>query len=371
MDIQDLQTPAFLADLDVMENNLKRAADAALKYQKQIWPMIKTHKSTELALLQKQYGCTGFLCGTLDEAEALAKAGLGPIMYAYPVASENAIRRVTALSNCCRLILRLDDPASAALVERYAQEEQITLDYTIIVDCGLHRFGIPPEEAGCFAENLRQFPHLCFKGISTHPGHVYASRTASAAAQYAQDECSALRTAKQSLLKKGFVPEIISSGSTPTFSYAIADENIQIYHPGNYIFCDYIQMSVGAAKEEDCALTVLSTIISHPREDLFLCDAGAKCLGLDQGAHGNTAITGYGYVIGHPELSVSGLSEEVGKIHVNGKTDLKTGDRIRIIPNHSCSSANLTSWLAGVRGNTVDHMICVDMRGNSTIKAPV
>ena len=179
MDIQDLQTPAFLADLDVMENNLKRAADAALKYQKQIWPMIKTHKSTELALLQKQYGCTGFLCGTLDEAEALAKAGLGPIMYAYPVASENAIRRVTALSKCCRLILRLDDPASAALVERYAQEEQITLDYTIIVDCGLHRFGVPPEEAGCFAEDLRQFPHLCFKGISTHPGHVYASRTAS------------------------------------------------------------------------------------------------------------------------------------------------------------------------------------------------
>ncbi len=47
MNIQDLQTTAFLADLNVMENNLKRAADAASKCQKQIWPMIKTHKSTD------------------------------------------------------------------------------------------------------------------------------------------------------------------------------------------------------------------------------------------------------------------------------------------------------------------------------------
>ncbi len=76
-----------------------------------------------------------------------------------------------------------------------------------------------------------------------------------------------------------------------TFSQAVKDENINVFHPGNYVFLDTIQMSVNRATEEDCALTVYATIISHPREDLFICDAGAKCLGLDQGAHGKIPWT--------------------------------------------------------------------------------
>ena len=75
MNINELYTPAILLNLDYMEHNLKKYCDAAAAHGKQIWPMIKTHKSTELAKLQMEYGCTGFLCGTLDEAEAqLARA---------------------------------------------------------------------------------------------------------------------------------------------------------------------------------------------------------------------------------------------------------------------------------------------------------
>ena len=164
-------------------------------------------------------------------------------------------------------------------------------------------------------------------------------------------------------------PEIISSGSTPTFALSVDDPNINIYHPGNYVFNDCIQMSNGSAKEEDCALTVLATVISHPSPELYICDAGAKCLGLDQGAHGNASVQGHGYVVGHPELTVYSLSEEVGKLHVEGQTDLKVGDRIMIIPNHECSAANLTDYLIGIdeEGN-VTGTIAVDIRGNKTLK---
>ena len=82
MNINELYTPAILLNLDYMEHNLKKYCDAAAAHGKQIWPMIKTHKSTELAKLQMEYGCTGFLCGTLDEAEAMAAAGVQNIMYA-------------------------------------------------------------------------------------------------------------------------------------------------------------------------------------------------------------------------------------------------------------------------------------------------
>lgn len=131
---------------------------------------------------------------------------------------------------------------------------------------------------------------------------------------------------------------------------------------------DAIQLSTETATEQECALRVLASVISHPSERVYICDAGSKCLGLDQGAHGNTSIKGYGIVKGHPELTVAGLSEEVGKLHVYGETTLKVGDRIEIIPNHSCSSANLTNFLVGVRGDEVDHLISVDVRSNSTRK---
>lgn len=368
MNIQELQTPAILLNLDYMEHNLKKYCDAAAQNGKQIWPMIKTHKSTELARLQLKYGCTGFLCGTLDEAETLAADGIQNIMYAYPVATEVSISRVIKLAQQCCFIIRIDGLDSARAINESAAKADVNVNYTIIVDSGLHRFGIKPEKVLEFAESMKQFEHLTFKGISSHPGHVYGASCAEELAQYVDDEVQSIATAADALRSAGYELEIISSGSTPTFWGAIPDKNIGIYHPGNYIFNDAIQLSTKTATEEECALYILASVISHPSDDLFICDAGAKCLGLDQGAHGNTSIKGFGVVKGHPELTVYSLSEEVGKFHIEGKTDLKVGDKVLIIPNHSCSSANLTSHYIGVRGETVDHVIDVNIRGNSTKK---
>ncbi len=103
-------------------------------------------------------------------------------------------------------------------------------------------------------------------------------------------------------------------------------------------------MCIGLVKEENCALTVLATVVSNPKENLFLIDTGSKCFGLDKGAHGISLMKGYGYIKGHPELTVSDLSEEVAKIKVEGDTNIKIGDKLRIIPNHACSAANFTNF---------------------------
>ena len=368
MNIFELETPAILLDLDAAERNLQRYSEGAAAAGKQIWPMIKTHKSTELSQLQAKYGCTGFLCGTLDEAEAMAKAGYENIMYAYPVATDVSVQRVIALSKQCNFIIRMDGSDAAHLLNEAAKKAAVSVKYTLIVDSGLHRFGVAPDKVTELAKELQQFENLTFCGISTHPGHVYAASCAAEIPQYCRSEMESIAAAAAALREAGFELNIISSGATPTFWGSLQDENLMIYHPGNYIFNDAIQLSTDSAREEDCALTVLASVISHPREDLFICDAGAKCLGLDQGAHGNGSIKGHGIIIGHPELTMFSLSEEVGKIHVDGPTKLKVGDKIRIIPNHSCSTANLTQYYIAVRGETVDRLIEVDIRGNSTKK---
>ena len=368
MNIHEIYTPAILLNLDYMERNLKKCRDAAAAHGKQIWPMIKTHKSTELARLQMEYGCSGFLCGTLDEAEAMAANGAKNVMYAYPVATDTSIARVIKLAQTCNFIIRIDDLDAACAINAAAAQSGLKVNYTIIVDSGLHRFGVKPEKVLEFAEAMKQFHNLAFKGISTHPGHVYGATCEADVPKYCEDERKSIALSADALRNAGYELEIISSGSTPTFWGTLDDENIQIYHPGNYIFNDVIQLSTNTATEDECALYVLASVISRPSEDLFICDAGAKCLGLDRGAHGNTSIKGFGVVKGHPELTVSSLSEEVGKFHVEGKTELKVGDKVLVIPNHSCSTANLTSYYVGVRGEEVERLIPVDIRDNSTKK---
>uniref|UniRef100_UPI0026111B98 alanine racemase n=1 Tax=uncultured Megasphaera sp. TaxID=165188 RepID=UPI0026111B98 len=251
MKIDQVYTPAILLNLDYMEHNLKKYADLAAAHGKQIWPMIKTHKSTELALLQQQYGCTGFLCGTLDEAEALCAAGIKNIMYAYPVATNVSIDRVIALSQKCNFIIRIDGEDAAKAIQEQAAKQDVSVQYTIIVDSGLHRFGVAPDKVVPLADALKACDHLVFKGISTHPGHVYGACSHDDLAGYCEDEARSMAAAAEALQKAGYTVDIISSGSTPTFAQNIADEHISIYHPGNYIFNDTIQLSTQTASEEE------------------------------------------------------------------------------------------------------------------------
>jgi D-serine deaminase-like pyridoxal phosphate-dependent protein len=258
-------------------------------------------------------------------------------MYAYPVAGDVSIQRVIELAKKCCFIARIDNYDGAKMLNSAAKSAGVKVNYTIIIDSGLHRFGISPDKAVVFADSLKGFNALVFKGISTHPGHVYSAVTYEDIQQYVDQEKSAVKKAVAALKAAGFTLELITSGSTPTFFDSVSDENINIFHPGNYVFNDYIQMSTITAKESECALTVYATVISCPSDDLCICDAGAKCLGLDQGAHGNTGIKGYGYVKGHPEVTVYSLSEEVAKLHIEDSSTLKVGDKIEIIPNHACS----------------------------------
>ena len=379
---EDLDTPAIVLDLDILENNIRRYAEAARQSGKQLWPMVKTHKSLEIARLQAEAGCTGFLCGTLDEAEALAEAGYRHLMYAYPPAGRASVNRVIRLARKTEeLILRLDSLEAAAALEEAARESEarkaealvsgasgqpagtLILDYTVILDCGLHRFGLSPERIADFVLEMQRFPHLRFRGISTHPGQVYGAAGPAEIPEYCRQETEAIRRAVEKLADAG-----MRSGSTPTFAGTVGDPHSTHYPPGNYVFNDAIQLSNGTAEEGDCALRIAAAVISHPSEGHFVVDAGAKCLGLDQGAHGNSSVRGHGRVLGHPELTVSHLSEEVGQVEAEGETSLRIGDRVTIIPNHSCSSANLTDWYLGVRNGVLEQLIPVDMRGNRTTK---
>jgi len=347
---------------------------------KKLWPMLKTHKSTEIARMQLAHGAAGFLCGTLDECEIIydklvrgEKRELN-IMYAYPVASYPNISRVVNLARACSsFCLRIDGYEQAVLLNQAAMDADVCINYAIIVNSGLNRFGVTPRELKALASGIASLRHLKFAGISTHAGHVYGEANSDGVAKVARQESETMKAAVNVLSNMGIAPQIISTGSTPTHQLIANDELVNCLHPGNYVFMDNIQIALGCAKEDDCALTVLTTVISAPRDGEYIIDAGSKCLGLDKGAHGNSNINGYGRVNGHGEnMQISSLSEEVGIVNIHpacrGKLRLKVGDKLEIIPNHSCAAANNTSFYIATRNGAPEELISVDMRGNSTAK---
>lgn len=371
MKINELLTPNFLVNLDMLEKNISEMSMVCNESNTELWPMVKTHKSTQICQMQEDAGVGGFLVGTVDEAEKLINSGFTDIMLAYPVAGKENICRIVELAKKARLIVDFDGEDTAKELNDALEKENITMEYLIIIDSGLHRFGVGPEFAGDLVETLQKYDNLEFLGISTHPGQVYGCANMDEVKGVARTEVEALEIAVKSLQEKGFDPEIVATGSTPTAKFAAQSDVVNVLRPGNYVFYDNIQMALGVVPEERCALTILATVISRPSDNMLIVDAGSKCLGLDKGAHGIALIKGFGYVKGHPELVVSDLSEEVAKVEIQGNTDIKVGDKIQIIPNHSCSSANMTNFLVGHRNGDIEKTIYVDARGGSVKKPPV
>ncbi|MDT8902871.1 alanine racemase [Anaeroselena agilis] len=369
MNIRDLATPSFLLDLDVFEANLRDMAAMCGRAGVELWPMVKTHKSTVIARWQKEAGAAGFLTGTLDEAEQLAAAGFADLTLAYPVAGRANIDRIIALARRARITVSLDGIAAARALAAALAGAGLEIDYLIIIDSGLHRFGVPPHQAAELAAALSGYKKLRLRGVATHPGQVYGAGDREGVAAAAAAEVAALAQAREVLLSHGFAVDTVAAGSTPTAAAAAASGVVTALRPGNYVFYDNTQVALGVVPPARCALAVLATVLSRPRPDTLIIDAGSKCLGLDKGAHGSSLLAGFGLVAGHPELTVAGLSEEVGRVAITGETGLDVGDKLAVIPNHACAAANLTGWLIGHRQGNTECAIPIDMRGNSRLPA--
>lgn len=361
--IASLTTPSFLVNLSTLENNINKYQKLADENFVELFPMLKTHKSSEITKMQIDKGAKGVLVGTLDEAEkVIKKSGVKKVMLAYPVIGDTNLDRVINLSKECDLFVAFDNEIPA--IELSKKLNNTKINYQIIINSGLNRFGVSPEDSVLLYNTLKKYPNLVFKGISTHTGQVYGF-SKDYINKITEKEISTMTLAKKLLIENGADVEFVATGTTPTFESAIKSSEITISRPGNYVFFDAIQVALGAATEDDCALSVLATVVSHPSEDLFILDCGSKCLGLDQGAHGNSLTKGFGIIKNHPELTIIGLSEEVAKVKKEGSTTLKIGDKIEIIPNHSCSAANMTNYLIGHRAGVIEKIIEVDIRGNS------
>ncbi|HEY3279061.1 MAG TPA: alanine racemase [Gemmatimonadales bacterium] len=334
----DVETPALLLHLDVVERNLAHMAERARRLGVSLRPHIKTHKCPELGRRQLAHGAPGVTVSTLFEAEAFARAGFEDLTWAFPLDPTHIahVRRITD-GRGVTLRVVVDDLETAKALEGTG------LHAWLKVDCGYHRAGVDPSSPYALdvARELGRERGLTFDGILSHSGHAYRTRNKAEAAQVAEQERQVMVWFAELLRKDGLPVRGISVGSTPAMAAVENLAGVTEARPGNYIFYDRTMVLIGCCRPEDVGVTVLASVVSHqPGTSHFVVDAGALSLSKDVGPTHLDLPPAMGEVRGHVELTVASVSQEHGIIRaatpqaIDGK--FRVGERIEIIPNHSC-----------------------------------
>lgn len=357
MTISALRTPAVLIDRARALRNIDRMQAAASASGIALRPHAKTHKSPLIARWQIDRGAIGICCAKLGEAEVFADAGIGNIRLPYPINPINA-DRVIALLDRARLSFIVDHAEVARQWSQAMTAAGKQVDVLVKVDVGFHRCGIDPSGAAAveMIGGVARLPGLRFRGVLSHAGQTYHAHSENELRQMAQSEAETLRDLVERCRRAGIAIEEVSAGATPPARFSLQQRGFTEFRAGNYVYFDRTQVALGAASEDDCALTVLATVVSKPAPDRIILDSGSKTLTSD-GARGFTPTPGYGSVVGHSNLLIERLSEEHATVKVvDASTPLEPGDRVRIVPNHSCPVSNLTDRAWIVDGEQVEPM---------------
>ena len=325
-------------------------------------PHIKTHKSPRIAAEQLRRGAVGLTCATPLEAEVMADV-CADLLLAYPPVGRAKLDRLMSLPEQVALTVALDSQESAEQLARAAAERGRAVGVYVELDLGLHRVGVSPaEEMLKLVRFVARRPPLVYRGITFYPGHIRAAGPSQEPELVRLGAGSACR-ARQLLDQAGLRPSVVSGGSTPTLWESHRIEGLTEIRPGTYVFNDRTTAQAGACDWDDCALTVLATVVSTAVPGQAVVDAGSKGLGREPSALDGD---GFGALLDRPEVTVSRLSEEHGILDL-GRTTWRPqiGERVRIVPNHGCIVVHLHEVIYGIRDNQVETSWPVAARGRN------
>jgi D-serine deaminase-like pyridoxal phosphate-dependent protein len=357
--VGDLETPSVLVDLDVVEHNIRRMSDRSRENGVRLRPHAKTHKIPELGRLQLAAGATGISLAKVGEAEVFVASGFEDVFLAYPIFGADKGRRLLALADRVRLAIGADSVEGASTVGDVFRAAGRRLDVLLKVDSGYHRVGVAPEKAAETAKRLADLPGLALRGLFTHAGQAYHAASRDEVEAIALREGEILVSTAEEVRAEGLAVEEVSVGSTPTATRAMSVRGVTECRPGNYVYHDASQVSLGTCAIEDCAMTVLATVISTPARDRAVLDCGSKTLSSDPlRPHG----PGHGWILGR-KSRIEKLSEEHGVVRVEPGETFRVGEKVRVLPNHACVVSNLHDRIVLVRGDRVEGEWAVAARG--------
>jgi D-serine deaminase-like pyridoxal phosphate-dependent protein len=360
MKMEDIETPALILDLDVLEDNIRLMADFFEGRNAKLRPHFKTCKCSNIAHLQLAAGAKGITCAKVGEAEVLVNAGIRDILVANQVVDPQKIYRLACMAKAgAKITVAVDRAENIDTLSAVAGTVGAALHVLIEIDVGMNRCGVNTEaEALDLAERIGRADGLVFEGIQAYEGHlVYdthqPTRLTDAVKRKGvrkmQDKVGRI---KDYLESHGIPVKEISGAGTGTYHITGDDTIWTEIQAGSYVFMDSVYSRGGLPF--GCSLSILSTVI-HKRPGAAVTDAGLKVCTTD---HGFPSIKG------RPELKITGLSEEHGRI-ADPRDELEYLQKIEYIPSHCCTTVNLHDQYYGVRKGRLEALWPISGRGKS------
>src|SRR5271166_86033 len=337
---RDIDTPALILDLDVVEENIRAMSEYFAARPQKLRPHFKTPKTPEIARRQLAAGAIGITASKMGEVEVLARAGLGPALLANQIAGADKIDRFFKAAARISLIGTIESEFNVREFEAGAKRAGRAPDVIIEVDSGMHRCGTEtPEETVELARHAQR-ARLNYRGVMGYEGHAVLVPDREKRIATATEALTTLSRHVEALRSAGLAPEIVSAGGTGTFDIAGSCPDVTEVQAGSYVFMDgayrIVRPDLGR-----CALTLLATVISR-RGDHAVIDAGMKSLTNEFGKPQGKDLP----------IKVTGLSEEHGHVDASG-TEIKAGMKIEIVPSHNDTTINLHSEYYVMRGDEV------------------
>lgn len=348
--LSSLSTPLPVIDEDVLASNIARVQSYMDEHQLNFRPHIKTHKIPSLAHQQIAAGAQGINCQKITEAEVFADAGFDDILITFNILGEQKLARLAALNERISGLKVVAD--SIVTVIGLATYFSGRKPLTVLVECdtGGGRCGVQtPDEAAALARSIVASKSLTFAGLMTYP----KPNTEEAVEHF-------FLAARAYLAVDGIDCMIRSNGGTPSLFSAHLVPSATEHRAGTYIYNDRSMVRAGHCTLEACAMHILATVVSRPAPDRAILDAGSKALTSDL-----LGFADYGHIMEYPEASIVTLSEEHAIVDLSNIEGIRPdiGERVRIVPNHTCVVSNLFDFMTFHRNNTVTRVEKITARG--------
>ncbi len=362
MRIEDLQTPCLLVDLDILEQNIRTMADYCAGQKIGLRPHVKGIKNPLLAKKQLEAGAIGLACQTMEEVEAMALNGLGPILLTHGLASGDAVERFLNLSKHVQMMVTVDGLESAELLGRAALHRNQVAGVVVEVNVGQNRTGVEPgEEAAELAVAVSRIGGLKFRGLMGYEGHLQVS-IPEFEKRRAEDRLALgkLGQSVEAVKRKGLEVEMVSSGGTGTYNIAPEFGVATEIQPGSYVMMDHRYNRVQTCGTDfGNALTILTTVVSTPNLKQAVVDLGWKGCGVEYSIFGWDGL---------PKPMLDGVTyglagDEHGILKVDdASVRPRFGDKVRFVPSHCDTTLNLYGRFYGVRRGEVEIVLPVARR---------
>ncbi len=343
--------PFLLLKKEKCLENIKKMVSKAEKNNLMFRPHFKTHQSIEIGSWFKEFGINACTVSSFPMAKYFASAGWKDITVAFPV-SPFDLEVINTLGQTIHLNIVFSSFNNLNTILN--DNIQCKVGVYIELNCGHNRSGISTDnnrEIALMINCIEQNDFLQFKGFIAHSGHTYNSKTIEEVKAIHHQSLKLLTQIK--LFWKESYPEIIISyGDTPSSSISDNFWGVDEIRPGNFVFYDLTQATIGACTTDDIAVALICPIVDvylergeaiirggavHLSKDFILLPDGSKSYGLICPFNGKSWEKPYN------GLWMKSISQEHGVIASNDIEQLnalKPGQLVAILPIHSCLTAD-------------------------------